>query len=164
MGLGLQIFLKCRKGWKKMKCRSWKKLRHGTEHANGWSCTFPLQNSNSPCLSLFCKHQEIGFCFKGAASKHPDHQRCALTWINKTLGEISTAHPRWGAPMSMAQVNLQEVREREQHKFCQLAKQRSTDTRSKKPRVVRAWAEEQHFPNAGNLPGYSGDWYTASDC
>lgn len=54
--------------------------------------------------------------------------------------------------MSTAQVNLQEVREREQHGFCQLAKQRP-DIRSKKPRVVKAQAKAQ-FPKAGNLPGY----------
>lgn len=94
-----------------------------------------------------CKHQEIGLCFKGAASRHPHHQRCAQTRTKDTLEKISTAHPRWSALMSTAQGNLQEAL-REQDGFCQLTKQRSTATRSKKPRAIaiRAWIRAAKFP------------------
>lgn len=152
MWLEFQIFLKCSKGWRKMKCRSWKKLRHRTERVNGRSCTLPLHNCNSSSLAPFCKHQEIGFCFKGAASKHPDHPRCALTWINRT--------PQMRCTCAYGMSESAGSHRKRTTWICQLAKQRFTEERSKKPRVVRAWVEVQHFPKAGNLPGY---WHAQED-
>lgn len=80
------IYLKCSKGRGKLK----DKLRHGTEHLNAYC------RSYTPTLLAlhFCKHQEIGLHFKGAASKHPQPQRCAQTSINETPEEIRTVHPR----------------------------------------------------------------------
>lgn len=164
MWLQFQIFLKCSKGWKKMKYRSWKKLRHRTEHVNERSCTLPLQNSNSPSLALFCKHQEICTCFKGAASKHPDHQKRALTRINRTQGDLnSTPQVRcsyvystsefagsqkkrttWILPVSKASV----YRYKEQKAKSGKSLSKSTFPKGwESPRILACW----------------GGWYTASD-
>lgn len=69
------------------------KRTHGTEHANGRSWTLPLLQRSSPC-TYFHRHQETGFRFKGAASNHPQPQRCAPTRVHETPGEVSTAHLR----------------------------------------------------------------------
>lgn len=132
------LFLKCSTGRGKLK----DKLTPGTEHAKGRSRSLPLQKapSNAPCLALLQAPGNWPPLQRSCLKASTTPEMCTNKNKRDTRGHINSTSQVKRSHLYSTSEFEGSLRERGHDGFCQLAKQKATATRSKKPRAIAARA------------------------